>query len=1075
MLHRIHTSLHLKLILAFSLVMLLPTLAIALYTLGRIETVLISRISADQLRLAAARATTVESQIAEAGADLLFVLQSSALHHYAHNQPGADAELSKNFQSFLEGSFGRYSAICMLEMSGRERVCVRAKAEGGYAPVPAAGLRSRHATSAFISAMRQSAGIPSSSPLTITGGDLSLTGPPLLAYSLLYVDDEGSPVGVLVLEAPVVNLLADLTDPEPGVSTNVINSTGAYIFSSDRDLLNRGEAELNLSQTLPNTAQSILRQPAGVIINTPDRPGRFLVFTRIRPTGQNAVHWTVIYERPVESIMAVVRETRVVIISLTVLAIGMALALASLLASGIVRPIRALANAAERVGAGNLLAAIPSAGQDEIGALGRTFAQMVTRLRESLAAAEQRSSEAETLAAASRALGATLDREQVLDLILSELGRVVPFDSASVQEVRDNAAVIIACYGLKDTKQIIGSSFTLEPGATANAEVARTRAPLILDDAPAHYSDFCNTPFNSDPIRSWLGVPMIFGERLVGMISLDKHKPGYYQAEHARLALAFAAQAAAAMENARLYAAARRDLADRQRAEAAYARMAAIIEATTDLVGMANMEGQMLFLNQAGRRALALGDETSLEHIRIADLFPPRLLPWLRKEAVPGAIREGAWSGETVLLTRAGDEIPVSQVIICHYGPDGRPELLSTIVRDMRERRRAEEELRQAQKMEALGRLAGGLAHDFNNLLTVILGEVDLLLLDLPPDSPLLPSAEQIRGSGTRAAALTSQLLAFSRRQVLQAELLSLNAVIGEIEQMLRRLIGEHILLSISLDPQLPLVRADPGQIQQVVMNLAINARDAMPGGGTLRIATAGLALDEAPEALHPGVAPGRYALLSVSDTGAGIDDQSRDHIFEPFFTTKDRGKGTGLGLATVHGIVRQSGGQIGFESSSGRGTVFRIYLPAVADAGMAAYTPADSSRARGQPSGKLSGTVLLAEDDDDVRALAGQILARQGLTVLTAGDGQAALALARAYQGPIHLLLTDVVMPGGLNGVELATALSASRPQLRVLYMSGYTDNALIEHSLSKRGTGYLQKPFTPDALTCALVEVLA
>jgi PAS domain S-box-containing protein len=1071
MLRHIRTSLQVKLTIAFSLVMLLPTLGIAIYTLNRLETALISRISADQLRLATARATTVESQIAEVGADLLSVLQSPALHHLAHETPEAKAELSALFIRFLASSFGRYNAICTLDLSGREQICVRAGPDG-YTRVPNEDLHNRHASPAFTSAMHQ-ANIPGARPLAITWSEPGGAESPLLAYSLLFFNDADQPFGVLVLEAPVVNLLAELNDPEPGVITMVLKSTGDSIFSNDRNLVDQEGPWQARSRILPSTMRLLMGQPSGVLLDVPERPGRFLVFTRIRPTSQGSVHWMVVYDRPLESVTAVVREARVVSIGLTLLTLCGALGLGLLMARGIVRPIKALASAAARVGGGDLLAPIPDSGHDEIGALGRTFAQTVMRLRESLAAAEQRRSEAETLAAVSQAMGSTLDREQVLALILSELKRVVPFDSASVQEIRDGHSVIIACYGLEHPEQIIGSRFVLEAGATPNARVARTRTPLILDDAQQQYALFRHTPFDSDPIRSWLGVPMIFGERLVGMISLDKYEPGYYQAAHARLALAFATQAAAAMENARLYDTTQRELEERRQAEAAYARLAAIIETTTDLVGMSDMKGRILFMNRAGRQVLAMSDDTMIDQFRVADLFPPRLHAWLRNEAVPGAVREGVWSGETTLLTRAGEEIPVSQVIICHYGHDGRPELLSTIVRDMRERRRAEDELRQAQKMEALGRLAGGLAHDFNNLLTVILGEADLLLMDIEPDSSLRSSAEQIRNSGTRAAALTNQLLAFSRRQVLQADLLNLNAVIGEIEQMLRRLIGEHIHFQISLDPLLPMVRADRGQIQQVVMNLALNARDAMPEGGQLRIETAALSVDDAAGSLHPGVATGNYALLIVSDTGSGIDEQNRDHIFEPFFTTKARGKGTGLGLATVHGIVRQSGGQIDFTSLSGCGTRFQVYLPAAAtDANV---VPEETPREPTQTLPRLSGTVLLVEDDDDVRVLTSQILTRQGFTVLTAADGQAALNLAREYPHAIQILLTDIVMPGGLNGVQLATELSAARPQLRILYMSGYTDNALPGQHVGPGGASYIQKPFTPETLTHALYNVLA
>ncbi|HMQ34208.1 MAG TPA: response regulator, partial [Chloroflexaceae bacterium] len=570
-----------------------------------------------------------------------------------------------------------------------------------------------------------------------------------------------------------------------------------------------------------------------------------------------------------------------------------------------------------------------------------------------------------------------------------------------------------------------------------------------------------------DPIRSWLGVPMLFGDPLVGMITLDKHEPGFYTAEPARLAAAFAAQAAAAMENVRLYEAAQRELRDRTRAEAAHARLAAIIEATTDLVGMGDMEGRILFLNQAARRALAIPDDDELAALRVADLYPERLHAWLRGEAVPAAVRDGSWSGETTLRQRDGGEVPVSQVIIAHKGPGGAPEFLSTIVRDMRERRRAEEELRQAQKMEALGRLAGGMAHDFNNLLTVILGEADMLLEDVPPRTPMAQSAEQIRQAGVRAAALTRQLLAFSRRQVLQPELIDLNAVVGAMEEMLRRLLGEDIALTIRLAPGLPHVRADPGQIEQVVMNLCINARDAMPAGGRLVVETAEALLGAEHARQRPEVAPGPYAMLAVSDTGAGMDEETQRHIFEPFFTTKARGKGTGLGLATVHGIVRQSGGHIWFASEPGQGSSFRVYLPT------APGVAAPEAPAPGAPLPRaVTETVLLVEDDDSVRALARGILARQGYTVIEAADGPAALAAAEAHPGPIDMLLTDVVMPGGLNGVQLAAALRGRRPQVRVVFMSGYADNAPVGQSLRPAGDRYLQKPFTPAQLARALAE---
>ncbi|RRR65800.1 MAG: response regulator [Candidatus Viridilinea halotolerans] len=1072
MLESLRTRLQWRLIMAFGFVMLLPTLGIALYTLHRVEAILIQQIKTDQLSLATAYTKTIESQITEAGTDFLFILQSQLLHEFIEKDPEHDRALANLFAQFLNNSLIHYSALCALELNGRERICVR-EGVSGYTLVPSEQLRNRHVSPAFIAALRRG-NSGALRLLAITGGEPGAGGAPVLLYSLRFSDATGRPAGVLILEAPITPLLLALADSDSDVATSVVNQTGIYIFTNNRNLIKDGQQELRLLQSHPQIAQQILTQRAGVLIDPPAHPGRFFVFTRLQPTAELNQHWTVIYERPLAKITTEIEKTRFVIIGLTLGALLIALSLALVFARGIVRPIKALASAAERIGRGDLLTPIPQTHQGEIGALGRTLAQTVTRLRISLELAEQRRSEAETLAAASRALGATLDREQVLDLILSELRRVVPFDSASVQEVRGEEAVIIACYGLlEETEQKQGMAFALKPGMTPNAAVAARRAPLILDDAPLHYPYFHDTPFNSDPIRGWMGVPMLFGERLIGMITLDKHEVGFYSERHAGLALAFASQAAAAMENARLYAAAQRELDERRRAEAALARLAAIIEATPDLVGMANGEGNMLFFNRAGMRLLAIEHEAELQTLRVADFFPPRLLPWLRTEIIPLVYQEGTWSGETTLLARSGEEIPVSQVIICHYGPDGKPELLSTIARDIRERQRAEDELRQAQKMEALGRLAGGLAHDFNNLLTVILGEVDLLLFDLPAESELRASAEHVRSSGMRASALTSQLLAFSRRQVFQVALINLNLVLGDIEQMLRRLIGEHIALHVELDADLPLIQADPIQMQQVVMNLAINARDAMPAGGTLQISTRGVAVDEANDAKPSHTPAGRYVLLVVRDTGMGIEEEVRDHIFEPFFTTKERGKGTGLGLATVHGIVRQSGGQIDFESISGEGTTFRIYLPAVEKCCTA--TVEANQRSHMQPSQPRSGTILLVEDDEDVRKLTAQILRRHGFTLLIARDGPTALALAREHQGKMDVLLTDVVMPGGMNGVQIAAALSAERQDLRVIYMSGYTDNTLVEPHLRDGVAIYIQKPFTPEGLIAALQEVLA
>jgi PAS domain S-box-containing protein len=390
------------------------------------------------------------------------------------------------------------------------------------------------------------------------------------------------------------------------------------------------------------------------------------------------------------------------------------------------------------------------------------------------------------------------------------------------------------------------------------------------------------------------------------------------------------------------------------------------------------------------------------------------------------------------------------------------------IGRDVTERVQLEQQLRQAQKMEAVGRLAGGVAHDFNNILTAITGYADLLAEDLPPGDPRRQDAQEIRKAADRAAGLTRQLLAFSRQQVLQPRVLDLNALVSELEKMLRRLLGEDIELATGLDPALGRVKTDPGQFEQVVMNLSVNARDAMPQGGKLTLETANVELDDVYAREHYPARPGPYAMLAVSDTGTGMTEEVQAHLFEPFFTTKEKGKGTGLGLATVYGIVKQSGGFIWVYSELGRGSTFKIYLPRVDEPVGTREGPTVAT-----PIARGTETVLLAEDEAPVRAVARHVLERYGYTVLEAPNAEAALDIAERHSGPIHLLLTDVIMPG-MSGRDLALRLAPLRPETRVIYMSGYTDDAITRHGVLEPGLSYVQKPFTPDMIARKVREVL-
>jgi PAS domain S-box-containing protein len=509
-----------------------------------------------------------------------------------------------------------------------------------------------------------------------------------------------------------------------------------------------------------------------------------------------------------------------------------------------------------------------------------------------------------------------------------------------------------------------------------------------------------------------------------------------------------------------------RDVTLRRRAEDSVREAAhqfrAVFDGALDAMVIADDEGRYVEVNAAACGLYGLSRSALLGH-------------WIGDFAAPGLDVASTWAS----FRREGRAKGEFRIV----RPDGRVRELElaasadflpgshlAVFRDVTQRRQLEEQLRQAQKIEAVGRLAGGVAHDFNNLLNVITGYGQMLFRRLE-DGPEREKTRAILQAAERAAALTRQLLAFSRKQVLEPKVLDLNAVVEEMDEMLRRLIGEDIELQAELAPDLGRTRADPGQIEQVLMNLVVNARDAMPRGGRVTLETANAEMDEAYVRDHLGARPGRYVSLAVRDTGLGMDAETQKHIFEPFFTTKEKGKGTGLGLATVYGIVKQSEGYIWVDSAPGTGTTVRVYLP-WAEAEPVAEEPTRSV-VRDDVPARGTETVLLVEDEEMVRRMTREVLEGAGYHVLEASSGFEALRVSSGHGGRLDLLLTDVVMPG-MSGRELAERLAPVRPGIKVLYMSGHTDDAIFHHGVTQAGTGFLQKPFTPDALERRVRDLL-
>ena len=561
------------------------------------------------------------------------------------------------------------------------------------------------------------------------------------------------------------------------------------------------------------------------------------------------------------------------------------------------------------------------------------------------------------------------------------------------------------------------------------------------------------------PSLDWLGVPLKAGNNSFGVLVVQSYTGNVRFGEKEKEILTFVSQQlASAIEHKRNEEALRRS----------EARYRSLVQSAVYSIYRSSLEGRFFDVNPA---LIAMLGYESVEEVLALDPKSDVFLDPSEQARVMGEFQRGARldNVEVRWKRKDGSAITVRLSGRVVNSPEETAEVVEIIAEDITERRVLENQFRQAQKMEAVGRLAGGVAHDFNNLLMVISGYTEVLLEHTRKSNPLYPKIEAIHQATDRATTLTRQLLAFSRKQLLELKVVDLNIIVEDMERLLRPLIGENIELQTQLAPDLGRTRADAGQIEQVIMNLVVNSKDAMPNGGKITIQSANARLNnEDVRREYSYIQPGLYVVLSVTDTGDGMDKETQLRIFEPFFTTKEKGKGTGLGLSTVYGIIKQSGGYVLVESEPRQGTTFRIYLPRVEDA----LEPVGAVGASSSQSGG-SETVLLVEDEESVRQLVRETLESKGYKVLEADNGEAALQIVAGYSGNIDILITDVVMPG-MSGRELSARLCASCPQTKVLYLSGYTEDAIVHEGVLDPDTAFLQKPFTLQMLVRKVREVL-
>lgn len=687
---------------------------------------------------------------------------------------------------------------------------------------------------------------------------------------------------------------------------------------------------------------------------------------------------------------------------------------------------------------------------------------------------ERRAQQLAVLHELDRAISATLHLDDIYHAFARHTTRLLPYDRLLINLLEEDHILAVHIAAGDNSVLPAGTRFPIKSSATG--WVITHGQPMLRHNIPADTRFAEDEQLVAAGIHSGMVIPLRFKREVIGAWLIGSRQRGAYTPDDLEIAQTTADQLANAIENARLYKQARQEIAERKQAEAALRaseeRFRQVISSISDWIYVTRLDADGTKVNLYLSPHVETLTGYPYENFMTDWSFWPAVVihPDDRAAAAEQTMRlaQGQNNETEYRLIRANGEVIWVRDSARIETTSATSKIIYGVVSDITQRKQLETQFLQAQKMEAVGRLAGGVAHDFNNLLTVINGYSELLLQRyLDERDPLRRYIEEMKKAGERAAALTSQLLAFSRKQVLQPKILDLNEVVADLEKMLRRLIGEDIELVTTAGLKLGRIKADPGQIEQVLLNLVVNARDAMPGGGKLTIKTANVTLDEAFTRQRVGLEPGRYVMLAVKDTGSGIEADILPHIFEPFFTTKGKLKGTGLGLATVYGIVSQSGGHIDVSSKVGTGTTFKIYLPIVEQV----VEPAEQEQIAEAPHGHE--TILLVEDEDLVRELTRTVLLKHGYHVLEAAYGSEALFISQQYEGAVELLATDVVMPQ-MSGPELAEQLLKLRPQMKVLYLSGYTEDTILHHGVLEMDIAFLQKPFTPAELAHKVREVL-